>query len=72
MGTELVKVSEVITPAVIVEQPTLPVLVERAHSSASRGVLHIPAKRYSKQKTGIASQRFGPSQNLGFLHRQPA
>jgi integrase/recombinase XerD len=30
MGTELVKVSRVITPAVIVEQPTLPVLVERS------------------------------------------
>ena len=31
MGTELVRVSEVITPDVIVEQPTLPVLVKRNH-----------------------------------------
>jgi hypothetical protein len=32
--TELVNDSEVITPAVIVEQPTLPVLVERAGPAA--------------------------------------
>jgi hypothetical protein len=34
MGTELVIVSEIITPAAIVEQPTLPVLVERAGPAA--------------------------------------
>ena len=38
MGTELVKVSEVITPAVIVEQPTLPDLwSEKGRTAASPG-----------------------------------